>query len=158
MNENKQLCTSSESFPPPLHPRLKPFLFCGIATSAVRVSYLVSLLPYHILLHLIEKALKNRKQRTLMSTDNLSLAFPPHASIRAGVVPATNLSSVVGHADTMSLMAGTLGKMFSRPAGAAESAPSQLRLAWKRPTAAACAAATAVRRCFFLGRGTLGVE
>lgn len=77
--------------------------------------------------------------------------FRPVATSVAGVVPASNLSSVVGHADTMSLMAGSMGKMFSRPERPApESAPSQLRLAWKRPTAAC--AETVVRRRFFIGR------
>lgn len=66
-------------------------------------------------------------------------------SLRTGVVPASNLSSVVGHTDTMSLMAGSMGKMFSRPQGASESAPSQLRLVWKRPITVF--ANTAVVRC-----------
>lgn len=53
-----------------------------------------------------------------------------------GVVPVSSLSSVVGHADTMTLVAGSLGTMFSRQKGASESAPSQFRLVWKRPSAA----------------------
>ncbi|CAM9120819.1 unnamed protein product [Ectocarpus sp. 6 AP-2014] len=53
------------------------------------------------------------------------------AGILLGVVPVSSLSSVVGHADTMAFLSGTLP---TQQDGSSGSSSTQLRLMWKRPS------------------------
>ncbi|CAM9183760.1 unnamed protein product [Ectocarpus fasciculatus] len=62
------------------------------------------------------------------------LCMSSHAAgILLGVVPVSSLSSVVGHADTMAFLSGTLP---TQQDGLPQSASTQLRLMWKRPSPA----------------------
>eukprot|EP00752_Nemacystus_decipiens_P005603 g5071.t1 len=110
----------------------------GIVNLLVATAPLLKTLPHAVLLTSLMSTLAHlhRYKDTAEFQEKLLCMSPHVAGILLGVVPASNLSTVVGHADTMSLMAGGLGSIFSRQPGESESAPSQLRLAWKRPTAA----------------------
>ncbi|CAM9120897.1 unnamed protein product [Ectocarpus sp. 6 AP-2014] len=110
----------------------------GMVNVLVASAPLLKALPHAVLLTSLMATLVNLHQyKDLADFQAKLLCMSSQAAgILLGVAPVSSLSSVVGHADTMTLVAGSLGTMFSRQKGASESAPSQFRLVWKRPSAA----------------------
>ncbi|CAM9230359.1 unnamed protein product [Scytosiphon promiscuus] len=110
----------------------------GITNLLVASAPLLKTSPYAVLLTSLMASLVNlHKYKNLTEFQEKLMCMSSHAAgILLGVVPVSSLSSFVGHADTMTLVSGSLKAMFSRQKGSSESAPSQLRLVWKRPTAA----------------------
>ncbi|CAN0510966.1 unnamed protein product, partial [Ectocarpus sp. 12 AP-2014] len=110
----------------------------GMVNVLVASAPLLKALPHAVLLTSLMATLVNLHQyKDLADFQAKLLCMSSQAAgILLGVVPVSSLSSVVGHADTMTLVAGSLGTMFSRRKGASESAPSQFRLVWKRPSSA----------------------
>ncbi|CAM9397242.1 unnamed protein product, partial [Hapterophycus canaliculatus] len=110
----------------------------GIVNLLVASAPLLKTSPHAVLLTSLMSSLANlHNYKNLTEFQEKVLCMSSQAAgILIGVVPVSSLSSLVGHADTMTLIAGSMGTMFSRQKGSPISTPSQLRLVWKRPTTA----------------------